>query len=104
MAQEISCCITALSTGERKKREELFAALARRIEGFEETESGYCFRLGSAPVWLEVARFVDLERRCCPFFHFRLERDPEDRISLGLGGSPEAKVLLADIFEEWMRN
>jgi hypothetical protein len=38
---------------------------------------GYAFRF-AADKLLELVRFVDNERKCCPFMTFRLEISPQD--------------------------
>jgi hypothetical protein len=73
------CCdIQAMSNSERERYQELRGRLQKAIEETKELESGYAFRLGRAAVSLmEVAEWVDKERKCCPFFDFEIavERD-----------------------------
>lgn len=73
------CCdIQAMSNSERERHQELRERWEKAMEETKELESGYAFRLASAAVSLmEVAEWVDKERKCCPFFDFEiaLERD-----------------------------
>jgi len=64
-------------------------------EASEELPNGYTFRFPAATFPLVVA-FVDGERRCCPFFTFRIEVPPVERsITLCITGGPAAKAVVA---------
>lgn len=69
----------------------LFGALC---EATEELVDGYAFRF-AAEAFPLVTAFVAHERRCCPFFTFRIEVPPaETAITLRINGSPAAKALI----------
>ena len=63
-----------------------------------ELSDGYAFRLSEELVsLLDAARWVSLERLCCPFLTFRLEttgRDPD--YWLTLAGPPDAKAIVRE--------
>lgn len=60
-----------------------------------ELPDGYAF-LFPASALPRVATFVECERRCCPFFTFRIEVPPGDTaLTLSITGSPEAKAIIA---------
>jgi hypothetical protein len=72
--------------------ERLFGELR---EAAEELDAGYAFRFPAAALPL-VATFIERERRCCPFFTFRLTVPPgEAAVTLSITGSPEAKAVVA---------
>jgi hypothetical protein len=63
-------------------------------EAPEELADGYAFRF-TAEAFALVAAFVEHERRCCPFFSFRIEVPPAAAsITLCIAGSPAAKELI----------
>ena len=56
--------------------------LLKRLFGSEARErredpDGYAFRF-DADLWLDVARWIDNERHCCPFLRFDLELHAAD--------------------------
>lgn len=64
-------------------------------EATEELDAGYVFRFPTEAFQL-VTAFVEHERRCCPFFTFRVEGPSRDvALTLSITGSPEAKAVLA---------
>jgi hypothetical protein len=76
------CCdLKAMSKAERERYQELREHLEKAIEETKELDSGYAFRWRSEVVSLvDLAEWVDKERRCCPFFNFEIvverERGP----------------------------
>jgi hypothetical protein len=68
------CRVHTFNPIERLRYSELTARLSEaRIEA-RELLDGYAFRLLPENISLiEVAEFVSLERRCCPFFDFAVE-------------------------------
>jgi hypothetical protein len=75
---ELVCRTDAIEASERLARsariERLFrdAALARQA-----VSGGYAFRFAAHEIE-EIARFVALERRCCPFLEFSIDVPAED--------------------------
>jgi hypothetical protein len=76
------CCdMKAMSKSERERYKELREKLEKAIEETKELESGYAFRWRSEAVSLiELAEWVEKERKCCSFFDFEIvverERGP----------------------------
>jgi hypothetical protein len=76
------CCdMQAMNTVERERYQVLRERLERAIEETKELETGYAFRWRSEAVSLvDLAEWVDKERKCCPFFDFEIalarERGP----------------------------
>jgi hypothetical protein len=94
----LACELGVFSDSERQRygvlREELSAA--RR--GAREVENGYTFRYpGDPQVFLELAEWITLERRCCPFLTFTVEFHSDGEIELTLSGDPNVKEFLNGI-------
>lgn len=70
-------------------------------EASVELPDGYAFRF-PASTFPRVATFVEGERRCCPFFTFRIEVPPADAaIILSITGSQETKAIIAaELFDQ----
>ena len=83
----------------RARRDELRRAFTGAIASVDELPDGY--RLVFTPsdgVLATVARFVELERVCCPFLTFTLTAAAEQgEVSLAITGPAGAKEFLRDI-------
>jgi hypothetical protein len=84
------------------EREEHFARITRLLGvGLERTElpDGIAFRF-SADLLPEVARFVENERRCCPFLAFSIELWPDaGEITLRMTGPEGVREFVAAEFK-----
>jgi hypothetical protein len=70
----IACDLNALTLAERERRRTLVGALAQAIVGRVELTRGFKLRVDSARLGLPaLAEWIALERRCCPFLHFKVE-------------------------------
>ena len=71
-----ACVMDAIEPSARGPHLENARALFALVTEVKELPNGYSFRL---PVdsFLELARFVELERVCCPFFGFVIEVEKE---------------------------
>ena len=77
VGEALSCRIDALSASQRSRHQLLGEKLASAVVGRTELPNGYVFALdlsrlpadaaGQAFCVVEVAEWVDLEARCCPF-------------------------------------
>jgi hypothetical protein len=95
-----ACDMSAFDPSERKRHlaalQEVFGAVAE----IRELADGYAFRLPSETAWvLKAADFIANERRCCPFFGFALQLEPErGALWLSLTGREGVKpFILAEI-------
>ncbi len=83
----------------RARRAELETALRALIADVAELPDGY--RLAFAPaddVVTTVARFIEVERRCCPFLSFTLDAGAQlAAISLTVTGPPGTKDFLREL-------
>jgi len=72
----LACDLSAMTKEERAEHQELGRVLWAAVRQQRELPDGFAFRL--SPDLLETAaRWVRSERRCCPFFSFRLDLAPD---------------------------
>jgi len=69
------CNVNALTSPERARSAALLSELRAAMAERTELDDGYAFRLRDDASLAGVAEWIALERRCCPFFHFRLDVD-----------------------------
>lgn len=75
--QPLACDLTAIPADVREEHvigaPQLFAA----AQAVHELADGYAIRFANeVGRFMTIAKFVENERLCCPFFHFRLEIEP----------------------------
>lgn len=98
MAREfdIACDLNVFSVDERGEHAENVATWRNAIVATHELAGGYRFELERGDGLIEtVARFIELESRCCPFFTFDLQVPPEGPLLLAITGPEGAKEILA---------
>ncbi|MEP6769943.1 MAG: hypothetical protein ABJC61_14820 [Acidobacteriota bacterium] len=80
--QALVCRLDALTTAERERHRSLGGALQRAIVGVSELPDGYELSVdlarlegagGVSRPLVQVAEWVDLESRCCPFVGFGID-------------------------------
>jgi hypothetical protein len=96
----IACNLGALDEGQRERRAELAVRLQSSVREIVQIADGYAFRLQSNDkILLEIAEFVSLERRCCPFLNFQISlNEGDDAITFRLSGRDGVKEFLAAEF------
>ena len=73
-----ACDMTAIAETQRAEHVDRIQKLFRAVEEIRELTNGYAFRLkNAADTLVTAAKFVELERLCCPFFGFILEVEAE---------------------------
>jgi len=94
----LACNLNAINEAELPTYRSLCSRLREAITDRRELSDGYAFRLSAELVsLLDAARWVSLERLCCPFLTFRLETTGRDRdYWLTLVGPPDAKAILRE--------
>lgn len=91
----IACDLNALTPEERDRRQMVLGAIAQTIIGRNELANGFELSFDSATLDLAVlGEWIGLERRCCPFLHFRIDVAPAGKIALALTGSSGVKEFL----------
>jgi hypothetical protein len=70
----LACNISGLSATERKESRSLLSKLEGSVVELRELDDGYAFRIDESKLgWTDLSRWIELERRCCPFFGFAAE-------------------------------
>ena len=92
----IACDLNALTPAERARRRTLVDALGHAIVDRRELDYGFELRMDPARLDLPaLAEWIALERRCCPFLHFRLELAAGDGpVTVALSGADGVKDFL----------
>lgn len=95
----IACQLKALGPAERARQKELLELVRRKIRGVVEFEEGFELELPADPgSFMDVAEWVNLERRCCAFANFAILSEGDHRLRVRLsGGSGAKEVLLAEM-------
>jgi len=100
--QSLACDLTAIPSDVREEHvvsaPQLFAA-AQKVQ---ELTDGYAIRFVNDPGrFMLIAKFIENERLCCPFFHFGLEVEPNSGpIWLRLTGAEGVKEILQNVLLE----
>lgn len=89
----IACNLKALTTEQRKQLDQRGGQVISAITSSRELQDGYAFRIDPAKASLmEVAQWLDLWRRCCPFYEFQIDFHAADAtIWLAVKGRPGVK-------------
>jgi hypothetical protein len=97
-----ACDMTAIAPDERDSHLAVIVSLFRSVEDLREQPNGYSFRLpNESAILLTVARFIMLERLCCPFLGFGVDVEREGgAVWLTLTGRDGVKpFIIAEIGE-----
>ena len=94
------CNIKALSASERARHKELTEKLMSSRTDTIETEKGYEFQYSPAKVSVaEVAEWVVMESKCCPFFDFHIDLENAGQlVCLRLTGREGIKAFIRSEF------
>jgi hypothetical protein len=90
------CNLKAFTPAEREVHSQLSQELLAAVRETVELENGFALRMDiqKAPL-VTLARWVDGERRCCPFLRFEIAKEPQDGpVWLRLSGAPGVKDFL----------
>lgn len=91
----IACDLNALTPEERARRRIVLGAVAQTIIGRSELANGFELSFDAARLDLaSLGEWIGLERRCCPFLHFRLDIEPAGKTVLALIGGRGVKEFL----------
>lgn len=96
----IACNLKAIGTSDRPRYNDLTKRLRAATRSRSELPNGYAFKLDGKVINLpEVAEWISMERRCCPFLTFQLlaSGDKTDWL-LELTGPEGVKALLQSEF------
>ena len=89
----IACNLKALSSEQRKQLDQVGAHVISAIAESRELKGGYAFRVDPAKASLiDVAQWLDLWRRCCPFYEFEIDLHGADAsVWVSVKGRPGVK-------------
>ena len=89
----IACNLKALTAADRKHLEEIGGRVIAAINNSRELTDGYAFRVDPAKASLkDVADWLDVWRRCCPFYEFEIDFHAADAtLWLSVKGRPGVK-------------
>jgi hypothetical protein len=90
MSSPIACNLNAIGPADHPRYHELVERLRAAIREKTDLSDGYTYRLDAEAITQqEVAEWISLEKRCCPFLTFELEA-----AQLTLRGPAGAKEIL----------
>jgi hypothetical protein len=104
--EPLACRLDAFSPAQRARHQKLTALLERALVGVRELPDGYELALdlsrlpadtkGDPVCVVEIAEWVDLEARCCPFLDFGIAVRGKGvgSVALALTGGPGVKDFL----------
>ncbi len=78
-APPLQCRLGALTRAERARQGELIVRVRRAVTARRDVPGGYVFDLDPSVPVPEVAEWLALESRCCPFLDLALELDGDGR-------------------------
>jgi hypothetical protein len=92
-APPIACNMKALTSEQRKQLSQIGQHVISAISTSRELKDGYAFRVEPAKASLiDVAQWLDLWRRCCPFYEFQIDLHASDgSVWLSVTGRPGVK-------------
>jgi hypothetical protein len=97
------CDMTALTSDQRTRHQELAALLQASLSGIRELPDGYEFEFPWIPdTYAALAEITPLEHACCPFFDIGIRIESEsNRLYWRLTGIEGIKPFIKMEFAEW---
>src|SRR5271154_5104170 len=99
-ALPLACDLGAISASDRPRYIELRRMLAASVAGKRELPDGIAIQIATERMALaQLAEWISFERKCCPFFEFRIDLGRESGpVWVSLTGRPGVKEFLAQAF------
>jgi hypothetical protein len=98
------CNMTALSSEQRSRHQELVASLQTRLRAIREISDGYDFEFPFEPaIYDALAQITPLEHACCPFFAIGIRLDTANRLFWQLTGDQGIKQFVELEFSGWFK-
>ena len=104
--QPLTCDLTAIPADVREEHVITAPQLFALAQEVQELPNGYAIRFANEPGrFMAIAKFIENERLCCPFFSFGLEIEPNSepiwlRLTGGEGVKDVLKVTFFDSLED----
>ena len=97
----IACVLAVLTDTEQERRQWLAERLFGTVQQIRELDNGFALELPDEDeIWMQMAEFVTLERRCCPFLSFALYSSEEQRpTQFHITGRSGVKAFLQQQFD-----
>ena len=96
----LACYLAVMDRTQRESHRVLLRHWTRTSQAMEELPNGYTFRFEpDDALWLILAEFITLERRCCPFLELSLTLEHDNgpmRLSL-TGGDGVRQFLRSEL-------
>jgi hypothetical protein len=98
MSLPIACSLTDSELQQRRR--DVVQRVRTAVAEIRELEDGFAYRFSlDSDRLLELARLIELERRCCPFLRFRVMVEPGDSSAcLEMSGPEGTKEFLDATF------
>ena len=94
----IACDMAALATEERRRYDVLRSRVTGSVRRVTSTATSFRLELDHSVPSPEIAEWMALERRCCPFLTIALLLPPDGTRWVELGGSAAIKMFLTGEF------
>ncbi len=98
----LACDLSAISASDRPRYNELRRAVAASVIGKRELPDGLAIQVDIGQIALpQIAEWISFERKCCPFFEFRIDLAPElGPVWLSLTGRAGIKEFITEAFAD----
>ena len=98
----IACDLDAISANDHPRYDELRKMLAASAVGKRDLRDGIAVQISTERMTLaQLAEWISFERKCCPFFEFRIEVAPASGpVWMSLTGRPGVKEFLSQAFRK----
>jgi hypothetical protein len=91
-----ACRPNALDKAQRQRQQALLETVRRAARAAHQLPDGVALSFPpDAALLVQIAEWIGLERRCCPFLEFGLAWTRDDVVSVRLSGAPGVKELIA---------
>jgi hypothetical protein len=96
----LACDLSAISASDRPRYNELRRAVAASVVAKRELADGLAIQIDIGRIALpQLAEWISFERKCCPFFEFRIELAPDSGpVWLSLTGRAGVKEFISEAF------
>ena len=96
----LACDLGAISADDRPRYHELRHAVGASVVGKRELPDGLAVQIDTARIGLpQLAEWISFERKCCPFFEFRIDLAPgSGPVWLSLTGRAGVKEFITEAF------
>jgi hypothetical protein len=96
----LACDLSAISASDRPRYNELRRAVAASVVAKRELADGIAIQIDISRIALpQLAEWISFERKCCPFFEFRIDLAPDSGpVWLSLTGRAGVKEFISEAF------